>query len=68
MESSPSELAASAAADATCQPGDERTCKRTYLDAQGASHYLSATQFCSSDGTGWLPCGEVPAEQDAGSN
>lgn len=47
---------------ATCAAGDTRTCKKTWSDAKGQTHCLSATQFCNAHGTGWLACGEVPGE------
>lgn len=48
-----------------CPPGATRDCTLRYADDRGQEHCLPATQFCTTDGERWLPCGERPSD-DAG--
>jgi hypothetical protein len=57
--SGPTMPTASVAADG-CEPGDSRECRFYYVAQDGRVLCPMKTQYCKSDGSGWLPCGDPP--------
>lgn len=43
-----------------CTSGATRECKLTWKDSDDQLHCINTIEYCKANGTGWLPCGDLP--------